>query len=121
MIELPKRDGTMYTIDSMVLAKMKADYPKIDVEGELKKMRNWLDANPRSLKRDVYRFVINWLNRAKPMASGGSVTRETSQHYAVVSERMRKPAEPVRYAPPEVAQAHISDLRKMLGMRRQQA
>lgn len=116
MIELPKRDGTMYTIDSIVLAKLKADYPKIDVEGELKKMRNWLDANPRSLKRDVYRFVINWLNRARPMA-GGTVTRETSQHYAVVSERMRKPAEPVREAPPEVVADHIEKMRRALGMR----
>ena len=117
MIELPKRDGTSYMIDGIVLAKLKQDYPKIDVECELRKMRNWLEANPANRKRDVWRFVINWLNRARPMSSG-HVSRETSQHYAIVAERERREQEPARYAPPEVAQAHLSDLRRMLGMRR---
>ncbi len=120
MIELPKRDGTMYAIDGIALSKLRGAYPTIDVEAELRKMRAWLDANPRNRKKDMHRFVVNWLNRAKPLTSG-SVTSQTSQHYAIVAERMRKPAEPARYAPPEVAQSHISDLRKMLGMRRQQA
>ena len=119
MIELPKRDGTMHAIDAIVLAKLKADYPKIDVEQELRKMRNWLEANPRSRKRDVHRFVINWLNRARPIAAG-HVSRETSSHYAVVAEREResRPQEPVRYAAPEVVGQHVDQLRRMLGMRR---
>jgi hypothetical protein len=118
VIELPKRDGTMYAIDAAVLAKLKGDYPKIDVEGELRKMRNWLEANPRSRKRDVHRFIVNWLNRSRPM-TGGAVSRETSQHYAMVAERISKPAEPVRPASPEVAHAHLLEMKRMLGMRRQ--
>jgi hypothetical protein len=116
MIELPRRGGEPYTIDHVGLAKLKADYPQINVELELKKMRNWLDANPRSLKRDVWRFIINWLNRARPQAAS-HVTRETSQHYAVVADRMARPQEPVRYAPPEVVADHLSQMRKVLGMR----
>jgi hypothetical protein len=110
-------NGTTYAIGAEQLAKLRTDYPRIDVEMELKKMRNWLEANPRSRKTDVYRFVINWLNRARPQA-GGSVSRETSQHYALATERLRAPAEPVRYSPPEVAQAHLESVKRMLGMRR---
>jgi hypothetical protein len=117
MIELPKRDGSAYVIDAIVLAKLQQDYPKIDVAMELRKMRNWLEANPANRKRDVHRFVINWLNRARPQAAG-SVTRETSRHYAVVAERIREPAEPVRHAEPEMVQAHLDQVKRMLGMRR---
>lgn len=117
MIDLPSRNGTPYLIDSMVLAKLQQDYPKIDVAMELRKMRNWLEANPRSRKRDVHRFIVNWLNRARPQAAG-HVSRETSQHYAVVAERSRPAAGPAKYAPPEVAQAHLDGLKKILGMRR---
>ena len=120
MFELPKRDGTPYVIDSMALAKLQQDYPRIDVALELRKMRNWLEANPRSRKRDVHRFVINWLNRARPQAAG-HVTPETSQHYAVVAERMRKPEQPVKPAAPEVVEGHLAEMRRMLGMRRTQA
>lgn len=116
MIEMPRRGGDPYVIDSMGLSKLKQDYPKIDVECELRKMRNWLEANPRSRKRDVYRFVINWLNRARPMA-GGHVSRESSQHYAIVAERIRPAPEPIKPAAPEVVDHHLTKMRQMLGMR----
>jgi hypothetical protein len=116
MIELPRRGGSTYAIDAMGLAKLKSDYPRIDVELELRKMRNWLEANPANRKRDVYRFVINWLNRARPQAVS-RVTRETSQHYAVVADRLAKPADPVKHAPPEVVADHLAQMRKVLGMR----
>ena len=88
MIELPTKSGAHYAVTAEQIAKLQRDYPRIDVELELRKMRNWLEANPRNRKNDVHRFVINWLNRARPQAAG-SVTRETSQHYAVVAERTR--------------------------------
>lgn len=116
MIELPKRDGSMHTLTDLEIGQLQKDYPKIDVRNELSKMRNWLEANPRQRKTDVRRFIINWLNRARPQAVG-HVTRETSQHYAVMAERQRTPEPPPRYAPPEVASQHIEQLRRSLGMR----
>jgi hypothetical protein len=40
------------------------DYAPLNVRGEINKMINWLDANPRRRKKNYNRFVINWLNKA---------------------------------------------------------
>jgi hypothetical protein len=119
MIELPKRDGSTYAIDATMLAALQRDYPRIDVDTELRKMRNWLEANPRNRKTDVHRFIVNWLNRARPQAAGG-VSRETSLHPVLYSERLAQqiPTPPPRYAPHEVSRQHLDSVYKMLGVRR---
>jgi len=38
------------------------DYPRLDVEDELAKAANWYAVNPP--KRNLARFLVNWLNRA---------------------------------------------------------
>jgi hypothetical protein len=38
-------------------------YSPLDVQRELSKMREWLDANPRRRKKKYERFVVNWLNK----------------------------------------------------------
>lgn len=116
MIELQKKDGTAAQISDAHIARLQRDYPRLDVECELRKMRNWIEANPRMRKANIDRFVTNWLNRAKPINSN-SVSRETSQHYALVTERMRQPAEAPRFAKPEVAAAHLDGIKRLLGMR----
>ncbi len=116
MVDLIKRDGTPYRIAPDALLKLKTDYPHIDVEGEIRKAANWLEANPRNRKKDVWRFLINWLNRARPGAV--PVTPETSRHYAVLAERNKAPEAPYVPPPPEVTRAHLDSLKGLLGMRR---
>ena len=54
--------------------------PGLDVQGELDRMHAWLLANPRNRKKNVARFVVNWLvreqgRRGNP-AHGGAGPRE---------------------------------------------
>lgn len=114
--ELPKRDGSTHTVSEEQLGKFKEVYRGLDVISEIKKAREWLIANPSRRKVDCHRFLVNWLNRAHEKAPK-SVTRDSSQHYAIRAERDAIPCSPT-YAPPEVAQAHLYEMRKLLGMRR---
>ena len=41
----------------------KESYPAIDVAQEIRKAAAWLDANRKNRKKDVKRFLVNWLNR----------------------------------------------------------
>jgi len=45
-------------------------YPACDIRGELAKARAWYTANPTKRKRNVYRFLTNWLSRSQER--GGS-------------------------------------------------
>ena len=64
-------------------------FPKVDIVGELKKMKVWLNANPtkRKTKRGINAFIVNWLGReqdrpshAKP-SGGGKHTGFNQQNY----------------------------------------
>ena len=47
------------------LEKWKEAFPFINVEVELKKMEAWLTANPKRLKKNYEKFIVNWLKRTK--------------------------------------------------------
>jgi hypothetical protein len=36
----------------------------VNIEGEITKMQVWLDANPLRAKKNIKRFIVNWLSRA---------------------------------------------------------
>jgi hypothetical protein len=36
----------------------------VNIEGEIVKMQVWLDANPLRMKKNIKRFIVNWLSRA---------------------------------------------------------
>lgn len=57
---------TGYTTDAME-ALSKA-YPAIDITTEIMKASAWLVANPKNVKKNVARFVNNWLARAQDKA-----------------------------------------------------
>jgi hypothetical protein len=41
--------------------KYNAAFAGVDVKGELKKMQVWLEANPARRKKNLKRFIVNWL------------------------------------------------------------
>lgn len=45
-------------------------YPACDVDSEIRKMREWLLANPEKKKKNYRRFIVNWLIRTQD--KGGS-------------------------------------------------
>ena len=64
---LPLVDGTTFDPDLADLAQWASAYPAVNVEQELRKMRAWLDANPknRKTKSGIKRFVNAWLTKAQ--------------------------------------------------------
>lgn len=115
MIELPKRGGGTHVIDAAQIASWQRDYPHIDVDLELRKARNWLEANPERRKTRINAFVVNWLNRARPQ-NPNAVTPGNSKHYAVIAERSSRPT---AYQPPSerVVETELQKVRRQLGMR----
>jgi len=65
-MKLPLKNGSTHTITRDRYQQLQADYPDINVKRELNKMRNWLEANPHKRKVYIDRFIVNWLNQAKP-------------------------------------------------------
>jgi hypothetical protein len=64
---LPLRDGTAFEAGRSLIEVLRAAYPGIDIEQELRKMEAWLLCNPQSRKtrRGVTRFINAWLARAR--------------------------------------------------------
>lgn len=64
---LPLADGAEYAITAAQINTWAAAFSDVDVHGELRRMRAWLDANSkqRKTRRGIDRFVVSWLGRAQ--------------------------------------------------------
>ena len=85
-IELPLNDGTMRAVTRTEIAHWKDLYRAVDVETEVRKMRGWLDANPKNRKTaaGILRYMTRWLGKAQDQARtvGSSSQRtRTAQGY----------------------------------------
>ena len=74
ILELPtisSAKGNKYPIFQEDIDKWQSVYIGVDVLTELKKMKLWLEANPKSKKtyQGIPRFVNNWLSREQDKAS----------------------------------------------------
>ena len=74
ILELPtilSAKGNKFPIFQEDIDKWQAVYIGVDVLTELKKMKLWLEANPKSKKtyQGIPRFVNNWLSREQDKAS----------------------------------------------------
>jgi hypothetical protein len=45
----------------MSIEKLRLAFPGVDIEGEMRKMAVWLEANPARRKKNMDRFIVNWL------------------------------------------------------------
>ena len=79
--QIPLKDGSCFTLEGNELKMYQMAYPKIDVEGEVRKMIAWCMSNKssRKTKRGILKFVNGWLNRAKPNQSDGYLVLRTDQ------------------------------------------
>lgn len=64
---LPLNDGSEFQISQEKYNEFLELYPAVDVIQELRKMKGWLDSNPkkRKTKTGILRFVNGWLSRAQ--------------------------------------------------------
>lgn len=67
VFELPLNDGSMFGVPEDKYNDWLNLYPAVDVMRELRKMRGWLDGNPkkRKTKTGIMRFITGWLSRAQ--------------------------------------------------------
>lgn len=64
LISLPMLGGKEFAITEKHYNTFVEAYPGVsDIMAELKKMKAWLVANPKNMKKDVLRFANNWLSR----------------------------------------------------------
>jgi len=65
VIELILNDKSYYPLYEKDVAYYQDLYPAVDVISEFKKMKGWLEANPknRKTKRGIRTFINNWLSR----------------------------------------------------------
>ena len=64
VISLPILGGKEFPVTKKHYNTFVEAYPGVsDIMAELKKMKAWLVANPKNMKKDVLRFANNWLSR----------------------------------------------------------
>ena len=74
-------------------------YPACDIDQELRKMREWLLANPEKKKINYERFITNWLSRTQDKGgsklnySGGSGLSHDEKRKKKLDDWTKKPLE----------------------------
>ena len=76
IIAFTLNDKTEYPIFEKQVSGWEELYPAVDIIQELRKMKGWLDSNPkkRKTRRGTPSFITNWLSREQDR--GGSINRE---------------------------------------------
>lgn len=86
MIMVPIAGFDDLATDTRYLDELQEAYPDLDLARELKRMRAWLDANPRHRYRNYKRFIVNWLNKeVRHTKRTGRL--EVKRKYANIAER----------------------------------
>ncbi|MCD8011601.1 MAG: phage replisome organizer N-terminal domain-containing protein [Lachnospiraceae bacterium] len=69
-IRLPLINHTEFAVTEDYVKELQELYPAADVKQELRKMRGWLDSNPKNRKtpRGIKRFITGWLAREQDRA-----------------------------------------------------
>ena len=60
-----KFPGSRFELDDVQIAEWQSIYPNLAVAREVRKAWAWLDANPARRKKNVKRFLVNWLKRGR--------------------------------------------------------
>ncbi len=62
------------------LEKYSQLYPAVNIEGEIRAMVGWCDANrqKRKTKSGIHRFINSWMSRAQDKGGSGLVTNQLS-------------------------------------------
>ena len=61
---LPLLNGRDYPVFESDVEKWRLSYPSLDIEAELRRMKDWLNANPKKRKApmDIQRFITGWFS-----------------------------------------------------------
>lgn len=80
-IELILNDKSLFPVTKAQADEWSELYPAVDVMQALRKMKGWLDANPkkRKTKRGILHFIVNWL--ATDQDKGGTQCGNKADKY----------------------------------------
>ena len=70
--ELPKIDGGTFKVSENQVKRWQEAFPAVDVKQQIKSAHSWLDCNPKNGKKDIKRFLNNWLSRCQEKAGAMS-------------------------------------------------
>jgi len=81
VMDLPLNTGKMFPVTQGQIDDWKNLYQAIDVEQQIRKMRGWLDANPKRRKtsRGILRFVNGWLAKEQDKAGNWGAQSKFAQ------------------------------------------
>ena len=90
VIFLMLNDKSLYGITQKEIDHWSGLYPAVDVLQELKKMKGWIESNPkkRKTRNGIMRFITNWLSSTQDK---GGVLRGTSAENATEADRKQQP------------------------------
>ena len=65
MIEIKLRGNDVHIVSDLDIEIMRASWPTLDIDEQLRVMQAWCQANPkkRKTKRGIARFIHDWLMR----------------------------------------------------------
>ena len=66
--------------------RLQETYPDLDILAQFRKMRAWLEANPRHRYKNYKRFMVNWLNKEDRHASRAN-RQEVKKKYGHLAQR----------------------------------
>jgi len=77
-------------LDPEFQKQLKAAYPGIDLNHELQRMKVWLISNTNRRKKNLNRFIANWLNHSEERRDAKSDARQTRPSNGSTAERRAK-------------------------------
>lgn len=60
-----KAQGRFEGITPEIIVNWKEAFPAVNIGAQLSRADEWLKANPTKLKKNYYRFLVNWLGRSQ--------------------------------------------------------
>ena len=110
---LPEKGGKEFYVSDEDVTGWQQVYKHVIVESEIAKAQQWLLANPKSLKSNTRRFLVNWLARCeetkKPSPSPST--------YRAAVQTKAKAERALPAADPDVARKALAESMAMLGIR----
>ena len=67
-LEFPTLKGGTYAITESQVAEWEQAFPAVDVKQEVRAAKTWLLANPKQMKSNIPRYLVNWLTRTQDRA-----------------------------------------------------
>lgn len=93
MFEFMKYKFKHFELDEFEMEGFIETYPSVEVWNELGMMDDWLESNPRRRKKNIRRFIKNWLKSEQRKASARNIEAKVGMgpsDYSTVRLKCRK-------------------------------